>query len=552
MALVVPGQNSSSWIPVRAAVRSRAPPALPSQYYMYYNSTKIPQLPSPPYAPSYAPQSALAHLRLCPPSTTIVLPLSFPRRRTRRRTRRSPLTFVLKFNENPSAVRAVNRAAVRSLQRKSLRRTRRRACRSPLSRPSGFVLQYYMCTTIQRKPLRRTRRRTRHRRTCRSPLSRSSGSILQYYICTIQFNENPSAVRAVVRAAVRSFVLQINENPSAARAVVRAAVRSRAPPALSSSTTFVLQFNENPSAIRAVVRAAVPLSRPSGSVLQYYICTTIQAKSLRRTRRRTRRRTCRSPLSRPSGSVLQYFICTTTQRKSLRRTPRRPRRRTCRSPLSRPSGSVLRLYYNSTKVPPPYAPSYAPSYVPQSALAPLRLCPRVLHVYYTIQRKSLRRTRRRTRRACVPLSALAPLRLCPPALHLYYNSSKIPPRTRRRTCRSPLSPPSGSVLQDYICTTIHRKSLRHTRRRTSNTLSPRGSDLPASFIPVSFLSPFRFHPAPPFPGIVLSRFEPKQEPNIRDVFGRKRASKGPQPFSIFVSAAFAMLGLLGVANTWQG
>ena len=44
--------------------------------------------------------------------------------------------------------------------------------------------------------------------------------------------------------------------------------------------------------------------------------------------------------------------------------------------------------------------------------------------------------------------------------------------------------------------------------------------IPASFIPASISSPFRFHPAPPFPRIALSRFEPKREPNIRDVFGK--------------------------------
>ena len=111
LALVVPGQNSSSWIPARAAVRS-APlrlsrPALSSQNYTCTTSQRkslrvprrrtrrrtcrsslsrpsgsvrpvLPSLqcnenprsvPAPPYAPSHVPQSALAPLRLCPPST---------------------------------------------------------------------------------------------------------------------------------------------------------------------------------------------------------------------------------------------------------------------------------------------------------------------------------------------------------------------------------------------------------------------------------------------------------------------------------------------------
>ena len=418
----------------------------------------------------YAPQSALAPLRLCPPRTT----------------------FVLQANENPSASRP--------LYAPSYALAPLRLC--PPS--STFVLQ------LKRKSLSFPRRLTR-RRTHRSPLSRPSGCVLPVVHLYNKPTKTPqlpapfapSYALAPLRLCPPSstFVLQLNEKPSASRAavraVVRAAVRSGAPPALSSQyvyfictrnqpkslsfprrvraavrsralrlcppSTFVLQFNENPSAsraavravvraqsalaVRAVVRAAVrsraPLCPPSTTT-----CTTIQRKSLSVPSRRTRRRTCRSSLSCPSGSVSvsQHYIGTTIQEKSLSVPRRRTRRRTCRSSLSRPSGSVLpvlRLYYNATKISQRPAPPYAPSHVPQSALAPLRLCPPstiiqrhtcrsllsrpsgcvlpVLH-FYDNSTKLPQRPAPPHAPSHVPQSALAPLRLCPPStyiLHLY-------------------------------------------------------------------------------------------------------------------------------------
>ena len=83
--------------------------------HLYYNSTKIPPLPAPPYG-SCAPQSALAPLRLCPPSTT----------------------FVLQFNENPSASRTAVRAAVRNTFNENPSRLRFHIVFIPASLSSPF------------------------------------------------------------------------------------------------------------------------------------------------------------------------------------------------------------------------------------------------------------------------------------------------------------------------------------------------------------------------------------------------------------------------------
>ena len=123
--------------------------------------------------------------------------LRFPRRRTRRRTRRSQLS-------RPSGSCPPYTTFVRKSLRFPRRRTRRRTRRSPLSRPSGSVLQYYTCTTIQRKSLRFPRRCSR-RRTRRSPLSRRPGCPPSTTF-VLQFTENPSASRAAVRAVARASV----------------------------------------------------------------------------------------------------------------------------------------------------------------------------------------------------------------------------------------------------------------------------------------------------------------------------------------------------------
>ena len=180
---------------MRAAVRSRAPPALSSQYYFVVQFNEIPQLPALPYAP----QPALAPLQLCPPSTIHLYYNStkIPRRRMRH-TRRSPLsppsgfvlpvlhlydnstiivrsrappalsssiTFVLQFNEKPSASRAAVRSAVRAA-------VRSRA-------PPALSSQYYIGTKIDSTKIPQL-----PAAPCvppyaprRSPLSRPSGSV---------------------------------------------------------------------------------------------------------------------------------------------------------------------------------------------------------------------------------------------------------------------------------------------------------------------------------------------------------------------------------------
>ena len=159
---------------VRAAVRSRAPPALSSQYYICTTIQRI--------SLSFPRRRTRRRTRRSPSSQsytcTTIQPksLSFPRRRTRRRTRRSPLSRpsgavlpVLHLYYNSTfEIRAVVRAAVRSrahrlcppstihLYHKSTQilqlpiNTRRHTRCSPLSRPSGSD---YICTTIQRKSL---------------------------------------------------------------------------------------------------------------------------------------------------------------------------------------------------------------------------------------------------------------------------------------------------------------------------------------------------------------------------------------------------------------
>ena len=153
------------------------------------------------------------------------------------------------------------------------------------------------------------------------------------------------------------------------------------------------------------------------------------------------------------------------------------------------------LYYNSTKIPQlPAPPSYAPPYVPQSALAPLRLCPPT-HLYYSTKIPQLPAP------SYKPQSALAPLRLC---LHLYYTiqrkSLSFPRRrTRRRTRLSPRLRPPGSVLPYYMCTTIQRQSLSFPRRRTyAPQYAPQSvihsTKIPPGCVFISFSSPLRFHP----------------------------------------------------------
>ena len=210
---------------------------------------------------------------------------------------------------------------------------------------------------------------------------------------------------------------------------------------------------------------------------------------------------------------------------------------------------LLHLYYNSTKIPPLPAPPYAL----QPALAPPGSVLPVLHLYTTMQRKSLRfprrRTRLRTRRSPLsrpsssvlpvlhlyynstkilhlpapyapsyaPQSALAPLRPCPPSTTFVLQCNEIPSAYRAAAVRSRAPPALSS--QYYICTTIPRKSLRfprrRTRRRTRRSPLPRPSPfrfhphfrfhprfvfIPVSFSPrgsdlrVSLSSPFRFHP----------------------------------------------------------
>ena len=145
-------------------------------------------------------------------------------------------TFVLQFNENPSASRAAVRAVVRA------------AVRSRAS--PALSSQYYICTTIQRNPsasCRRTRRRTRRR-----PLSRPSGSVLP--VLHLYYNST-----------------KIPQLPAAVCAVIRDAVRYRAPPALSSQYYICITTQRKSLSFlrRHTCRGMrnSPLSRPSGSVL---------------------------------------------------------------------------------------------------------------------------------------------------------------------------------------------------------------------------------------------------------------------------------------------
>ena len=236
----------------RAAVRSRAlsGSVLPVRH-LYYNSTKI-LLPAPSYAPSHAPQSALAPLLLCPPSATFVLQLNENPSDSRAAVRavaraavrsRAPpalsssTTCVLQLNENPSASRARTRrrtalgpdpraiplsfpSPVRAVARAAVRAVIRAAVRSRA--PPALSSQYYICTTTQRKSLNFPRRRTPYapshrsrappalipapspfrfhppytrRRTRRSPLSRPSGSnpraIPLSFSCPFRFHPAP-------------------------------------------------------------------------------------------------------------------------------------------------------------------------------------------------------------------------------------------------------------------------------------------------------------------------------------------------------------------------
>ena len=412
----------------RAAVRSRAPPALShSTTFVLYKATKIPQRPAPPYAPS--------HVRAARPSGSVLC--------------RSTLsTFVLQCNGNPSASPAAARAFARA------------AVRSRAPRPALSAL-YYICTTMKRIPQRPAPPYAPSHvpQSALAPLR-----LCQYYICTTIQRKTappyaPSHVPQFALAPLLClpFVLQYNENPSAApcavvRAVARAAVRSRAPLALSPSNLYyTIQRKSLISVPRRCTRRRTcrsSLSRPSGSVSQHYICTTIQRKSLSVPRRRTRRRTCRSPLSRPSTTFVPQFnenpsavraVVLAVVRAAVALAPLR----LC------PPGATFVLY-NATKI---------PSHVPQSALAPLRLCPPNTAFVLQFNENSS------ASRAAVRAVARAAVRSrAPPALssqYIYYMSTTIQrkslsaprPRTRRRTCRNSLSRPSGSVSQYYTCTT---------------------------------------------------------------------------------------------------
>ena len=199
--------------------------------HLYYNSTTIPQLPAPPYALQYAPQSALAPLQLCPPSTTFIYttinstkipqlpaPQYAPPYALQSALTPRPLHICTTIhNENPSASRAaVVRAAVRS--------------RTPLALSSQHYINlcYYNSTLTKIPQLPAPQYVLPYApQPALAPLP-----ALQYYICTANNNnEIPSASRATVRAAVR------------------AAVRSRAPPALSSQWLLQLYYNSTSSVL---------------------------------------------------------------------------------------------------------------------------------------------------------------------------------------------------------------------------------------------------------------------------------------------------------------
>ena len=475
LALVVPGQNSSSWIPARA-VRSRAPPALaprsvlPVQHlyhkstkipqrlsvprrrthvpqfalaplrlclpvlHWYDNSTKIPQRPAPPHAPSHVPQFALAPLRLCPPSTTYL------------------------YYNSTKISQPVARAAVRSrvppalssqhyicatMQRKSLsvprRRTRRRTCHSPpspLSRPSGS--QYYICTTIQRKSLSVPRRRP-----CRSSLSRPSGSVSQYYICTTMQRKSlsvphvPQFALAPLRlcppsTTILQFVLQCNENYSAsraaARAVAHAAVRSPVRPVLH------LYYNatKTPQRPAPPYAAAVRSRAPPALSSQYYICTTIQRNPA----------LPYAPSHVPQSALAPLRLCLPTSVLQFNENPSAPRaaersvRAVARAAVrSRAPPALSSQYYifvlQFNENPSASAPPYAPSRMPQSAFASLRLCP--------------------------------PSTTCVLQFNENPSASRGAVRAVARAAVRSRAPPSLSS-QYYICTTIQRKSLSVPRR----------------------------------------------------------------------------------------
>ena len=239
--------------------------------HLCYNSTKIPQLPALPYAASYVPQSALVPLRLCPPSTTFVLQLNENPSASRAavhavvraavRSRAPPAlssqyyTFVLQLNENPSASRAAvcppstifvlqihehpstYRAAVRAVVRAVVRAAVRTRA------PPALSSQYYICSVHSTKnpsaPHAAVRAVARAAVRSRAPPALSS----QYYICTTIQRKSFRFPRCCARRRMR-------RSPHAPLRLC--------PP----STTFVLQIDENPSAVRAVVRAALaPLLR---------------------------------------------------------------------------------------------------------------------------------------------------------------------------------------------------------------------------------------------------------------------------------------------------
>ena len=254
------------------------------------------------------------------------------------------------------------------------------------------------------------------------------------------------------------------------------------------------------AAVRAVVRAAVRSRAPQALSSHYYIkiCTTMQRKSLSFPRRRAV--VCAAVRSRaPPALSSQYYICTTfvlqfnenpsASRAAVRatvRAGRSTRRSTRRSPeyiqrKSLPVAFSYRFHPRFALIPVSFSSPQAP---PRFVFAPSHCDPRAM-----------------------PISSSSPFRFNP-----------VRCSSRHRDPRGiPVSFSHGPLIPTPSPIRFHPRFVF-----IPVSFSPRGSDHPF------FSSPLRFHPrfaftprrhSPVSSGIALSRFEPKREPNIRDVFG---------------------------------